>query len=208
LLVVWAEYLLLVYGFHKDLTLAFRYNFVFYPVFCALLANAIAQLKPSQRLLPWMLIGVGIISSGFVVTDRAFLKPFHPGAIAQQILHSSASDLVVVKDYQGWQDVALGLSNAHAVHQFSAQRPNALKKIQWGFVRSGGKVEVSGGLKSSFMLWHISALHQKSVSPLLFKTQGEGQNSAQEILLDCKAIRSTSQDMGVEYQPFKCEIRV
>ncbi|HEY9824027.1 MAG TPA: glycosyltransferase family 39 protein, partial [Stenomitos sp.] len=30
------EYLVLVYGLHKDLTLAFRYNFVFYPVLCAL----------------------------------------------------------------------------------------------------------------------------------------------------------------------------
>jgi hypothetical protein len=60
-------------------------------------------------------------------------------------------------------------------------------------------IHVSGGLKSSFTLWHISALHQKPVSPLLFKTQGEGQNSAQKISLDCKVIQSTSQDMGVEY---------
>jgi uncharacterized membrane protein len=196
LLVVWAEYLLLVYGFHKDLTLAFRYNFVFYPAFCALLANVIAQSKPSKHLIPWMLIGVGIISSGFVVTDNAFLKPFHPGTIAQQILHSSASDLVVVKDYQGWQDVALGLSNAHAVQKFNAPNFNEPKTIQWGFVRSGGKVEVSGGLKSSFTLWHISALHQKSPIPLL---------SSQKILLDCNAIQSAYQDMGVEYQPFQCK---
>jgi uncharacterized membrane protein len=207
LLVVWAEYLLLVYGFHKDLTLAFRYNFVFYPAFCALLAHAIAKSKPSKLLLPWMLIGVGIISTGFVVTDRAFLKPFHPEAIAQKVLHASASDLVVVKDYQGWQDVALGLSNAYAVQQFKAQIPNAPKRIQWGFVRSGEKVEVSGGLKSSFTLWQMSALHQKSVSPLLFKTQGEGQNSAQEILLDCNAMQSVYRDMGVLYQPFRCKIK-
>lgn len=198
LLVVWAEYLLLVYGFHKDLTLAFRYNFVFYPAFCALLANAIAQSKPSHRLLPWMLIGVGIISTGFVVTDRAFLKPFHPGAIAQQILHSSTSDLVVVKDYQGWQDVALGLSNAYAVQKFNAPNSNEPKKIQWGFVRSGGEVGVSGGLKSSFTLWHISALHQKSPIPLL---------SSQKILLDCNAIQFVYQDMGVEYQPFQCNLK-
>jgi uncharacterized membrane protein len=198
LLVVWAEYLLLVYGFHKDLTLAFRYNFVFYPAFCALLANAIAQSKPSYRLLPWMLIGVGIISTGFVVTDRAFLKPFHPKAIAQQILHSSGSDLVVVKDYQGWQDVALGLSNAYAVQQFSTQNPNPPKNIQWGFVRSSGKVEVSRGLKSSFTLWRISGLHQKSSLPLL---------SFQKILLDCNAIQSAYQDMGVEYQPFQCKTK-
>jgi uncharacterized membrane protein len=207
LLVVWAEYLLLVYGFHKDLTLAFRYNFVFYPAFCALLANVIAQSKPSKHLIPWMLIGVGILSSGFVVTDRAFLKPFHPGTIAQQILHSSTSDLVVVKDYQGWQDVALGLSNAYAVQKFNAPNSNPPKMIQWGFVRSGGKVEVSGGLKSSFTLWRMSALHQKFSSPLLFESQEEGQNSAQEILLDCNAMQSVYQDMGVLYQPFQCKIK-
>jgi uncharacterized membrane protein len=207
LLVVWAEYLLLVYGFHKDLTLAFRYNFVFYPAFCVLLAHAMAQSKPSKHLLPWILMGMGIISSGFVVTDNAFLKPFHPGTIAQQILHSSTSDLVVVKDYQGLQDVALGLSNAYAVQQSSDRMPNPPKMIQWGFVRSGGKVEVSGGLKSSFTLWRMSALHQKFFSPLLFKTQGEGQNSAREILLDCDAIQSAYQDMGVRYQPFKCKIK-
>jgi len=153
-----------------------------------------------------MLIGVGIISTGFVVTDRAFLKPFHPGPIAQQILHSSASDLVVVKDYQGWQDVALGLSNAYAVQQFSAQMPNAPKKIQWGFVRSGEKVEVLGRLKSSFTLWRMSGLPQKSSSPLSFESQGN-QSSSQGILLDCDAIQSAYQDMGVEYQPFKCKIK-
>ncbi|NJM75745.1 MAG: hypothetical protein HC852_08160 [Acaryochloridaceae cyanobacterium RU_4_10] len=205
LLVVWAEYLMLVYGFHKDLTLAFRYNFVFYPAFCALLAHAMTQLKPSQRLLLWMLLGVGIISTGFVVTDNAFLKPFHPKAIAQQILYSSTSDLVVVKDYQGWQDVALGLSNAYAVQQFGDRIPKT-PHIQWGFGRSGGKVEVSGGLKSSFTLWRISALRQKSPSPLVFKSQ-ENQNSAQKILLDCKVIQSVRQDMGVEYQPFQCQTK-
>lgn len=203
LVVLWFEYLLLVYGFHKDLTLAVRYNFVFYPALCALLAASLTEANPGHlRLLPWMMIITGTISSGFVVADLAFQKPFSPQLIAAQILRESAPQIVVVKDYQSSQDIALGLSNALAVQQYSgnAMAPNTPQMIQWAFVKITEQLKTSS---SKFTLWRIGALQARQFKAIALESTPR--SSHLKAVVKCTATQPIRKEMGVQYQPFRCE---
>jgi len=54
----------------------------------------------------------GLISCGFVVSDRAFLKPYQPQQVATRMQSKTSESTIVVMAYQDLQDVALGLSFA------------------------------------------------------------------------------------------------
>jgi uncharacterized membrane protein len=215
LLAILAEYLLLVYGFHKDLTLAPRYAFVFYPMLCALVSAALVE--PSRKrlkslnpqLFPWILILVGFISTGFVVTDLSFLKPFQPKQAAQQFLKTSDPALVVLQAYQGNQDVALGLSLVLAVQQFGKQ-PGALQPIpqtiQWAFVDAQRHNDLVGRspLPSPTNLWRVRPLDRhktEAVASLKILIS----ESTQKEELTCAAQQPILSAMGVQYQSFRCE---
>jgi uncharacterized membrane protein len=196
LLVLWVEYLMLVYGLHKDLTLAFRYNFVFYPALCALLAASLTAEK-SKTVFAWGLIVIGIISTGFVVTDFAFQKPFAPQQTAEKLLHNASPALVVVKDYQGWQDIALGLSTAFAVQQFNPQ--NDLP-IRWTFIKTTQQLQTKW---SEFTLWHIGALRAKQMNAIALESTS--QKTGVKTVVNCTEIKPIHQEMGVQSQPFRCK---
>jgi uncharacterized membrane protein len=213
LLGILAEYLLLVYGFHKDLTLAPRYAFVFYPMLCALVSAALAdpvqkRLKLSNhQLLPWILILVSLMSTGFVVNDLAFLKPFQPKQVAQQFLKTSDPALVVRQTYQGTQDIALGLSLALAVEQYRKQpiAPQVIPQtIQWAFAAQGEDDLLGRSpLPAPMVLWRISALHRPKTEAISFSVSIR--NSIQTEDLVCSAQQPSDLRMGVQYQPFRCK---
>jgi uncharacterized membrane protein len=215
LLTILVEYILLVYGFHKDLTLAPRYAFVFYPMLCALVAAGFdeAACKKSQRLnlllIPWLVIFISLISTSFVVNDLAFLKPFQPKQVAQQFLKTSDPALVVFQTYQGNQDVALGLSAALAVQQLS-QQPDAPQPmpqtIQWAFLDAQGKNELVGRspLPYPVTLWQIRPLDRqktKAIASLKISIS----ESTQKQGLTCLAQRSIPSVISGQYQPFRCK---
>lgn len=216
LLGILAEYLLLVYGFHKDLTLAPRYAFVFYPILCALISAALAEpsrkkLKPlSPQLLPRILILVGLTSTVFVVNDLAFLKPFQPKQVAQQFLKTSDPALVVLQTYQGTQDIALGLSLALAVEQYRKQpiqpiAPQVIPQtIQWAFAAQG-KNDLLGRspLPAPIALWRVGALHRPKTEAMSFNLSIR--SSIQTEGLVCSAQQSSNVRIGVQYQPFRCK---
>lgn len=160
----WAilEYLAIALILGKDLTLAFRYNFTFYPAICALLGASLVNLpsrwfqdllakkawrslrspqpihpapKPGglrPRQIQGSILLVGIISSIFVLTDLGFQKPFFPQAVAQDLIHQTDQPILIVQKYLSWQDVARGLSIARAVQR---QAPQLLESsIYWSFV--------------------------------------------------------------------------
>jgi 4-amino-4-deoxy-L-arabinose transferase-like glycosyltransferase len=72
------EFFAIVYLFNKDITIVPRYNFVYYPSFCALIAaslNRVTNYKlRSQKQINIFLI-VGVLSSIFVVSNLVFEKP-------------------------------------------------------------------------------------------------------------------------------------
>jgi uncharacterized membrane protein len=224
LLAVGTEYLLLVYVMHKDLTLAFRYNFIFYPAFCALLAASVSELSLqspkilANRLLPWALIFVGIVSTGFVGSDAAFAKPFSPKQIAHSLLnHTSDAHLVVVKNYSNSQDVALGLSFAMATDQFKSTVSEAPNLIDWGFTKLVDPTEVSltmerrtlgakqSPLAEPFILWRISGLNI-SKPPMPEKLELQiSQKTAQPPMATCLSSQSPFAKMGLTYLRYVCQ---
>jgi uncharacterized membrane protein len=229
LLAVGVEYLLLVYVLHKDLTLAFRYNFIFYPALCALLAASIADLSAlapqdfSKRLLPWALIFVGILSSGFVATDAAFAKPFAPKQVAQRLLNANPNaDLTVIKHYSNSQDVALGLSIALATDQYKSPAPGTPRNISWGLTKSVDPTEgmlaikgwtVSGvqvlgakrlPLSKPFTLWRIGSLNI-SKPPMTGQLKFHVTQNLDQTTATCFAPEAPFSIMGLTYRHYSCK---
>lgn len=110
------EFLILTYLFGKDITVVPRYNFVYYPTICALVAAGLSAKQTFQNkyLISTILI-VSIISCGFVVSNLAFQKPFQPDKVAQNMNLEPATPVLLVTGYGNYQDVALGLSFALAL---------------------------------------------------------------------------------------------
>jgi uncharacterized membrane protein len=205
LLLVLGEYLVLVYLLHKDITLAFRYNFLFYPALCALLAAVLTHARfqhlptPISPILAILLMGM--ISSGFVVNGVAFLKPFHPEGIAAQLLQGSSSSLVVVKDVQSGQDIALGLSFAHALDRRQSLFQQPQRETLWGFKQvSTPQIDVEHGILSAkpLSLWQISALHQKIEVPIRLRDRTTAQTRA------CQQTHQAFKAFGVAYRAYTC----
>lgn len=201
LLWVLGEYLALVYFLHKDITLAFRYNFVFYPALCVLLAAAISKIQikrsPILRLPIILVLLIGIISSGFVVNDYAFLKPFQPGAIAARLTEKINTPLIVLKEYKSGQDIALGLSFAHAIDRLSSKQ-----SIYWGFKKhSESRIDlrkVVSPPQQNLSLWQISSLQEKSGE------LGGLNDRATNKILSCNTSNREFSEFGLKYHYYDC----
>lgn len=137
-LFVLLQFVAIIYLLGKDITVAPRYNFVYYPAVCAILGACLAQLNSTitpnivktpnpirfpishlskqhlQKLLPW---AIAVLSSIFVVNNLVFLKPFHPQKVAQDMNFEPTIPVMMVMGYENFQDVALGLSFALAITQ-------------------------------------------------------------------------------------------
>ncbi|AFZ28157.1 hypothetical protein Cylst_6191 [Cylindrospermum stagnale PCC 7417] len=130
------QFLVIAYLFGKDISVVPRYNFVYYPSFCALLAASLdksqkssgkvernpnrhrplsSKVKSQKSILIFLL--VGMISSIFVVSNLAFQKPFQPEQVAQKMNIEPAVPLMLMVKYNSYQDVALGLSFALALEK-------------------------------------------------------------------------------------------
>lgn len=143
--IILLEFIGIIYGLGKDLTLAPRYNFVYYPGLCALLSVSVLWI-PTQRTrfsrhprqwrrspdiarkTPALVIALGLLSSAFVVNGLGFQKSFDPNILASRILDqplgSDASTLAsadisptaVIFHYPTPQELAFGLSVAYRLH--------------------------------------------------------------------------------------------
>ncbi len=128
------EFFAIIYLLKKDITVAPRYNFIYYPSLCALIAasissggNRIIDIKKKyffQRakfstfsVSLSMILIVGIISSLFILFNLVFLKPFQPEIFAKNLNQEPSIPTMVVVAYSDYQDVALGLSFGLALHQ-------------------------------------------------------------------------------------------
>jgi len=112
LVTVWSllGFVVIVYGLGKDITIAPRYHFVYYPSLCALVAAALSTYTSPK--IPAIALMMGAISSLVVISGLAFEKPYQPRQVAQQLQRSPASALEVVIGYENSQEIALGLSFA------------------------------------------------------------------------------------------------
>lgn len=113
------QFLIIIYVLDKNIAIAPRYNYVYYPAICALLAASLAIRKPTvfRVNLPIMMtVLVGTISSVFVVSNLFFIKPYLPEVTAQRF-NQSPEPLLIVMAYKDNMDIALGLSYGLALNQ-------------------------------------------------------------------------------------------
>ncbi|MGB3692347.1 MAG: glycosyltransferase family 39 protein [Spirulinaceae cyanobacterium] len=113
LTIVLLEFLALVYGLKKDITVVPRYSFIYFPAFECLLAASLTT-KKSQNTFPFSVTCIGIISSLFVTFNLAFQKPFVPAAVANHF-NQFPEAVLIVFPYDNSLDLALGLSYALAL---------------------------------------------------------------------------------------------
>ncbi len=118
-------FFLVSYGLGKDISLAPRYHFVYYPAIAALLGASFATPRPGRpdwrRGLSLLLL-LGFLSSGVTIFNGAFQKPYHPTRVAQQVDQSGGSVLVVMA-YGNTLEIAVGLSYALALARERATSP-------------------------------------------------------------------------------------
>ncbi|MGF1604043.1 MAG: glycosyltransferase family 39 protein, partial [Thermosynechococcaceae cyanobacterium] len=205
------EYLVVIYGLGKDLTLAFRYNFMLYPLACALISVSLTappalewdspqrnkrfsniREQSLKRDLPLVAV-VGLISSVCVVSGLAFLKPFQPGQIVQHL--QTDQPTLVVQTYDNWQSIAFGLS-------LVANLPQT-EKILWLFESPQNlKTPVIDTQNIEFnSLWLFSTLSVQPPFPRSFTIEAKSQASSLKI---CRSSEQDYQAMNVKYRSYRC----
>ena len=137
------EFFAIIYLLGKDITVVPRYNFIYYPSFCALLAASLggsggiernralkrqstssiptpySLLPTPYSLLPTPLL-IGTISCIFLLSNLVFQKPFQPELVAQHFNQEPLTPTLVVVGYSDYQDVALGFSFALAFERLQS----------------------------------------------------------------------------------------
>lgn len=132
LLLIGLQFLVIIYGLGKDLTLAPRYNFVYFPLVIALVGIALAQRVerrspfPSssfrrkrdwRKLTTGMVLGFGLLSSVLVVHGLGFQKSYNPATVAAQLLQPPDEDVAIAFFYPTTQELALHLSFAYQIQR-------------------------------------------------------------------------------------------
>jgi uncharacterized membrane protein len=139
--IILLEFFVIAYLLQKDITTVPRYNFVYYPSFCALISASLTKFKNTSQettlsvstklKIPYAclqnyqlstILIVGFISSIFVICNLVFLKPYEPEKVAQNMNQDPSMPLMVVVGYKNYQDVALGLSFALALEKVRSER--------------------------------------------------------------------------------------
>lgn len=105
-IVVVVEYFALIYGLGKDISIAPRYHFVYFPAVCALLG---ATWGEQSRRFQGFATAVLAISSLCVVSNLALQKPYLPDQVAAQF-DQDRRPVMVIMAYRNTLEIAVGLS--------------------------------------------------------------------------------------------------
>jgi uncharacterized membrane protein len=198
------QFFVIAYLLGKDITVVPRYSFVYYPGFCALLAASFSKSQKSKFKVPksiFLLSLVGILSCVFVVSNLVFQKPFQPEKVAQKMNLQPAVPLMLVVAYEGYQDVALGLSFALALEQLRIQQP--LGEDSFAFLQKTPNLSV---------FWQkFSQLPTRAKSDLNLWVVGPGmieQDYPKQVKLaeqtTCNIDPAQHYRIGVPYQLYRC----
>lgn len=124
--IVLLEFLAVVYGLDKDITVAPRYNYVYFPAVCALIGIAFAAENRRRQLIIFAI--ACLLSCILVNLDLVFQKPYLPREVARQFA-SSPQALTVVSGYEDSLEIAIALAYALEL----AELRNASLATQIGF---------------------------------------------------------------------------
>lgn len=161
ILCVLLQFMGIIYLLGKDITVAPRYHFVYYPAVCALLGASFTASRLEGRdrkglgkrevalveglnqsfkarlakVQPANLfLSLSLLSCIFVVSNLAFLKSFHPQQVARDMYVDRGVPIMMVVGYQNFQDVALGLSFALAIDQLHRTNVEELDEAAFVFL--------------------------------------------------------------------------
>ena len=194
LIILLIQFVLVIYLLQRNIAIAPRYNYIFYPAVCALLGASLSF--PQQRKALLTVISVGLISSLFVVFNFFFIKPYQPELTAERLHHHSESTLVIIT-YQKQAELALGLSYGLALDRISAQSSNSKLIL---LDRSEGYNQVWEKISQLSILientWLIAPGLREQDFPNHLNMAGE-QN--------CQRDRAEYYRIGFPYQRYQCE---
>jgi len=130
------QFVAIIYLLGKDITVAPRYNFVYYPAVCALLGASFAFRKWNGKWVNALSLSIALLSCVFVVSNLVFLKPFHPQQVARDMTFEPSVPIMMVMGYSSFQDVALGLSFALAIDQLNPSIPRETTNASFAFLNT------------------------------------------------------------------------
>jgi len=158
------QFLGIVYLLGKDITVAPRYNFAYFPAACALIGAGLATPPQPARsrwhrlrvisAVPASVLLVGLLSCVFVTANLAFPKPFSPQQVAQEISQVSLP-LTVAVGYDTFQDVALGLSYALEINKIYSGDRSGSPEVSLAFFHQSPKNK---------LVWHLPPLRHPGLT--------------------------------------------
>jgi uncharacterized membrane protein len=200
------EFFAIIYLFGKDITIAPRYNFIYYPSFCALLAaSLVVELPPKKLPTINYLILAGLISCIFVVNGLAFEKAYNPQKVAKNMLQEPSIPLIVVMGYKDSQDISLGLSFALGIDKFQPTlcENNSETCPKFGFISTTSGYQTFWEKLSQLPKPPKLPLNLWVVAPGL-KRDNYPENLAISPQTNCSKDSSAYYRLGVPYQMYKC----
>ncbi|MGK7927863.1 MAG: glycosyltransferase family 39 protein [Spirulina sp.] len=125
-LCVLLEFAAIIYILGKDISIAPRYHFIYYPGFCALIGASCSTSPSSSSPFfpssPLPLFFISAIGSLCVIFNLAFQKPFYPLNVAQQF-NQSSDPVMVMMAHENTLEIATGLSYALTLAEIRDDRP-------------------------------------------------------------------------------------
>lgn len=206
------QFLFIIYGLEKNIAIAPRYNYVYYPAVCALFGAILtAKTQSSEKLAAnqtkrfqliqlsqpkWLVGFVGLLSSLFVVSNLFFLKPYLPEVTAQRFNQFSEPNLIVM-GYQDEMHLALGLSYGLALHRI---RDDSLTSKFIFLNRNQGYDKIWNQIRQLPLnvsnIWVIgTGLKQAAFPEKLYLNQTK----------NCQRDRANYYRIGIPYQRYTCE---
>ncbi|MGB5963829.1 MAG: glycosyltransferase family 39 protein [Coleofasciculaceae cyanobacterium] len=225
-LFVLLQFAAIVYLLGKDITVAPRYNFVYYPAVCAILGACFAvnsttttnivknvnQSFSKKPVLPQLLkkhkqiiiiLLFTLLSSLFVVNNLIFLKPFQPQKVAQNMNFEPTIPIIMVMGYNNFQDVALGLSFALAIEQKQESNNHNNTEPNFAFLNTKLGYEQVWANLSNLAILPTSRLNLWVVAPGL-----KQRNYPPKLMLKnktrCLLDSSRYYRIGIPYQLYRC----
>lgn len=201
------EFFAIVFLLSKDITAVPRYNFVYYPSFCALIAASLSQRDQHEKLIRknnfsilhsslFICLVVGIVSCVFVVSNLAFQKPFEPERVAQKMNQEPSIPLMIVVGYRDYQDVALGLSFALALEPLRGSTDFAFLKQSPDFADLWQKLaQLPTPATSKLNLWVVGPGRKRRDYPQQVALSGQ---------TTCTIDTEQHYRIGVPYQLYRC----
>jgi len=199
------QFFIIAYFLGKDITAIPRYNFVYYPSFCALIGAGLERIRNTKKII---FLLVGILSCSCVVTNLAFEKPFAPEQVAQKMNLDPKIPVMIVGTYDNNQDISLGLSFALALEKLRSHNINSPSDVdRLALLRKDSNLTLFQQNLRKISLpslsQHLSQLNLWIVAPGLLKRDFEPQLKFNPNTT-CYIDPSQHYRIGIPYQLYRC----